>query len=239
MSAPFSGKREVAVGLGSYAVYLLVRQLVVNERGRRRALRNARRIVAAERRLGLHVEPALQGAALPHTRALAIANVGYVTLNVAITVGWLMFLYARKDPAFHRLRRAWALATVGPQPAYMLFPTAPPRALEGFTDTIRESGIDLDTGLVVRLYNPIAAMPSVHMAYAVVISSAIGQTARSRLLRRVAVAYPPAVALIVLATANHFVLDVIAGTLLGRASLWLAGRRRSTPPSGGGGVLVG
>jgi PAP2 superfamily len=224
MSPRFSARREVAVGLGSYAVYLLCRWAVVHDRGRRAALRNARRIVAVEERLGLHLEPHLQRAALPHTRALAIANVGYVTLNVAITVGWLALLFARRDPAFHRLRRAWALATVGPQPAFLLFPTAPPRALEGFTDTIREGGIDLDTGLVVRLYNPIAAMPSIHMAYAVISSSGIAQTARSPLLRRVALAYPPAVAVIVMATANHFLLDVIAGTLLGRACLKLAAR---------------
>jgi hypothetical protein len=230
MSAPFSARREVALGLGAYAVYLLCRRVVVNDRGRRTALRNARRVVAVERRLGLHFEPRLQLAVLPRTRALAIANVGYVTLNVAITVGWLMLLYARKDPAFHRLRRAWVLATVGPQPAFLLFPTAPPRALEGFTDTIREGGIDLDTGLVVRLYNPIAAMPSIHMAYAVIISSAIAQTARTPLLRRAALAYPPAVAVIVLATANHFVLDVLAGTLVGRGCLLLARGRRTPPP---------
>jgi len=223
MSPRFSARREVTVGLGSYAVYLLCRWAVVNDRGRRAALRNARRIVAVEERLGLHVEPHLQRTALPHTRALAIANVGYVTLNVAITVGWLALLYVRRDAAFHRLRRAWALATVGPQPAFVLFPTAPPRALEGFTDTIRESGIHLDTGLVVRLYNPIAAMPSIHMTYAVIASSGIAQTARSPLVRRVALAYPPAVALIVMATANHFLLDVIAGIVMGRACLALGG----------------
>ena len=223
MSPRFSVRREVTVGLGSYAVYLLCRWAVVNDRGRRAALRNARRIVAVEERLGLHVEPHLQRAALPHTRALAIANVGYVTLNVVITVGWLALLYARRDPAFHRLGRAWALATVGPQPVFLVFPTAPPRALEGFTDTIRESGIDLDTGLVVRLYNPIAAMPSIHMTYAVIASSGIAQTARSPLVRRVALVYPPAVALIVMATANHFLLDVIAGIVMGRACLALAG----------------
>ena len=89
MSPRFSAGREVAVGLGSYAVYLLCRWAVVNDRGRRAALWNARRIVAVEERLGVHVEPHLQRAALPHTRALAIANVGYVTLNVVITVGWL------------------------------------------------------------------------------------------------------------------------------------------------------
>jgi hypothetical protein len=219
----FSVRREVVVGLSTYAVYLLVREAVVTDRGRRAAMRNARRIVAAERRLSLHVEPRLQRAALPHRRALVAASLGYVTLNVGLTVGWLALLFARRDASYHRLRRAWVLATLGPLPACLLFPTAPPRALEGFTDTIRETGVDLDTGIVARLYNPIAAMPSVHMAYAVIIGSAVAQTARSSILRRGAVAYPPAVALIVVATANHFVLDVLAGTLLGRVTLVLAG----------------
>ena len=73
----FSGRREVAIGLGAYALYLGVRALVVNERGRRRARRNAERIVAVERRLGIHVEPALQRLLLPRTRLVAGLNVGY------------------------------------------------------------------------------------------------------------------------------------------------------------------
>jgi hypothetical protein len=218
----FSARREVLAGLGAYAVYLAVRAAVVNERGRRRALRNAARVVALERHLRLHAGPSLQRLSLPHRRALAVANVAYVTLNVGLTTGWLMLLYGRRDPAFHRLRRAWVIATVGAQPAHLLFPTAPPRALDDFTDTILEAGLDLDSGLVVRLYNPLAAMPSIHMAYAEITAAGIAQTARSPLLRRLAPAYPPAVALIVLSTANHFLLDVVAGSLLGRGSLALA-----------------
>jgi PAP2 superfamily len=222
MSVEFSLRREVAVGLGTYAVYLAVRAATVNDRGRRAALRNARRVVAAERRLRVHIEPHLQRASLPRKRALAAANVSYVTLNVGLTVGWLMLLYARRDPRFHRLRRAWVIATLGAQPAHLLFPTAPPRGLEGFTDTIREAGIDLDSGWVAYLYNPLAAMPSIHMAYAVTTSAGIATTARSPLLRRAALAYPPLVALIVVATANHFVLDVVGGGILGGVSAALA-----------------
>jgi hypothetical protein len=222
MSVEFSLRREVAVGLGTYAVYLAVRAATVNDRGRRAALRNARGVVAAERRLGIHIEPHLQRASLPRKRALAAANVSYVTLNVGLTVGWLMLLYARRDPRFHRLRRAWVIATLGAQPAHLLFPTAPPRGLEGFTDTIREAGIDLDSGWVAYLYNPLAAMPSIHMAYAVTTSAGIATTARSPLLRRAALAYPPLVALIVVATANHFVLDVVGGGILGGVSAALA-----------------
>jgi hypothetical protein len=226
-AASFSPRREAAIGLGVYAVYLVVRQLAVTERGERAAPRNARAIVALERRLGLHVEPRLQRALLGHPRAVAVANASYVTLNVGLTVGWLALLFVRRDVRFHRLRRAWAIATLGAQPAYLLLPTAPPRGLDGFVDTIRESGIDLDHGVVARLYNPIAAMPSIHVAYAVVIGAAVSQTAQSRVVRWSGPAYAPLVAGVVLATGNHFVLDVAAGALLGAASLRLAGR----PPS--------
>ena len=220
---PFSRRREVALGLGIYAVYLLVRQAVVNERGRAEAARNAQRIVALERRLGLHVEPHLQALLLPRRRLVASLNVAYVTLNVGLTVGWLMRLFRRGHPEFHRLRRAAALTTLGAQPVFLLFPVAPPRTLDDFVDTIEEvSGIDLDRGLVARLYDPIAAMPSIHVAYAVVTASGMVATAENGLVRTLAPAYPPVVAAVVFATANHYVLDAVAGAALGLLGLRLS-----------------
>jgi hypothetical protein len=219
----FSGRREAAIGLGVYAAYLAVRHLVVNDAGRRKAARNAERIVALERRLGIHVEPELQALLLPRRRVVAVLNVAYVTLNVGLTVGWLMRLYGRRDPEFHRLRRAAALATFGAQPVFLLFPVAPPRTLDHFVDTIADvSGVDLDKGLIARLYDPIAAMPSIHITYAVVTAAGISQTSRSPLARALAPAYPPAVAFVIFATANHYVLDAVAGAALGLAGLRLA-----------------
>jgi hypothetical protein len=222
---PFSTRHEVATGLGVYALYLLVRRAVVNERGRVQAARNAERIVALERRLGLHVEPRLQALLLPRRRLIAALNVAYVTLNVGLTVGWLIRLFRRRDPAFHRLRRAAALATLGAQPVFLLFPVAPPRTLEHFVDTIEEvSGIDLDRGLIAQLYDPIAAMPSIHLAYAVVTATGIVETSESPLARALAPAYPPLVAVVVFATANHYVLDAVAGGALALAALRVARR---------------
>lgn len=219
----FSARREVAIGLGVYAAYLLVRHAVVTERGRVRAARNAERIVALERRLGIHVEPELQALLLPRRRLVAVLNVAYVTLNVGLTVGWLIRLFRRRHPDFHRLRRAAVLTTLGAQPVFLLFPTAPPRTLDGFVDTIADvSGFDLDSGLVARLYDPLAAMPSIHVAYAVVTAAGIAGTSRSRPARLAAPAYPPLVALVVFVTANHYVLDAVAGAALGLAGLRLA-----------------
>jgi hypothetical protein len=224
-SRRFSGRREAAIGLGAYATYLLVRRLVITERGRRRAAENAERIVALERRLGIHVEPELQALLLPRRRLVATLNVAYVTLNVGLTVGWLLRLFHRRDPDFHRLRRATLLATLGAQPVFLFFPAAPPRTLEHFVDTIADvSGVDLDSGLIAKLYDPIAAMPSIHVTYAVVTAAGIAETSGSAAARALAPAYPPLVALVVFATANHYVLDAVAGATLGLVALRIARR---------------
>jgi membrane-associated phospholipid phosphatase len=219
----FSGRREAAIGLGMYAIYLLVRNAVVNDGGRAQARRNAERIVAAERRLRIHVEPELQQVLLPRTRLIAVLNVTYAVANVGLTVGWLVRLFFQRRPEFHRLRRAAVLTTLGAQPVFLLFPTAPPRTLDHLVDTIAEvSGFDLDSGLIAKLYDPIAAMPSIHVAYAVVTATGLAEASRSPLARRLAPAYPPLVALTVLATANHYVLDAVAGAALGFTGLRLA-----------------
>lgn len=217
----FDRRREVIVGLGTYAVYLGIRRVMLNDRGRERARQNCRRLVALEERLGIHVEPQVQALALRYPRMLAVLNVGYVTLNVALTVGWLMTLFRRRDPHFHRLRRAAVLATLGAQPAFILFPCDPPRSLDHMIDTVSEV-LDLEHELIVRLYNPIAAFPSIHLAFAVVTAAGLRERARSPLVRRIARLYPPAVFGTVLATANHYVLDGIAGSALAAAALRLS-----------------
>ena len=101
-------------------------------------------------------------------------NLGYGVFNVGLTVGWLVLLYRRRDPGYRALRNACVLAHLGAQPVFLLLPTAPPRVLDGFVDTIAEvSGFDLEHPLLVRLYNPVAAMPSLHVAFAIVTAGAI------------------------------------------------------------------
>jgi len=219
----FSGRREVAIGLGVYALYLLASRRKRGEAGRRQAARNAERVVGVERRLGIHVEPRLQELLLPHRRALGVLNVAYVVSNAALTVGFLMRLYARRHPEFHRFRRAAVLTTPACQPVFYLFPCAPPRSLEHFVDTIADvSGLDLDSGAVAQLYDPLAAMPSIHVAYAVVTAAGVATASASPTLRALAPGYPPLVAAVVFVTANHYVLDAVAGAAIAGAALRLS-----------------
>jgi PAP2 superfamily len=218
----FSGRREAALGLGAYAFYLGVRALVLHESGRRRARENAQRVVRLERRLGLDVEPRVQELMLGRRRALAVLNVSYVSLNVALTVGWLWLLFRRRDPEFHRLRRAAVLSLLGACPVFLAFPCAPPRTLDGFVDTVGTI-FDMDGRFVRYVYNPIAAMPSIHLAFAVVTAAGLRRRARSRAVRAFGLAYPPAVFATVVVTANHYVLDGIAGSALAAIALRVAG----------------
>lgn len=221
----FSWKREVALGLGFYALYLLVRNLALAGDGRDRAERNAQRVVALERQLGIDVEPQLQRLVLPRRRLIAALNLAYATLNVGLTVGWLMRLFRRRHPEYHRLRRAVLLAGLGAQPVFLLYPVAPPRKLDHLVDTIAEvSGFDLDTGLIAKLYHPLAALPSIHVTIAVVTAAGIAETSERPAARVLAPAYPPLVAAVVLLTANHYVIDVVSGWSLGKLVLRLARR---------------
>ena len=210
--------RELAIGAACVGGYYAVRRLVWNERGRQRAARNADRVAALEERLGLRVEPAVQQAALRHRRLVDMLNVGYAVGNLGLSVGWLIVLHHRRSPAFIRERRAAAAAYAGALPVFLAFPTAPPRRREDQVDTFLDRGIDLEHQWLVPFYNPIAAMPSHHVAFAVVTGIGMARFARNPLMRAVGVVYPAAVATVVVSTGNHYVLDVIAGAALGAAA---------------------
>jgi hypothetical protein len=210
-----NGLVEIVVGLSCYGVYLAVRHRVWNDRGRGRARANAMRVAAFERRAGIAVEPIVQRMALRVPGISSFLNASYAAGNVALSVGWLLLLFGRRDPDFRRERAAAVVAFAGALPVFVLAPTAPPRSLEGFVDTFGGPGRGLDDPRLVRFYNPIAAMPSHHLAFATVTGLGLAARRRSWPGRAVWTAYPAAVAVVVVATANHFVVDVLAGAALG------------------------
>jgi hypothetical protein len=115
------------------------------------------------------------------------------------------------------------------------FPVAPPRMLSGFTDVVAESHAfgSWHTGALASHANQLAAMPSLHMAWAGWCTLALWRLSKRRLVRGLAVLYPCVTAVAVLATGNHFVLDLVGGlitlalaVLLVESSARLGARRR-------------
>ena len=96
---------------------------------------------------------------------------------------------------------------------HWLYPTAPPRlAGVGLQDTLLVlSGIDIGSPHSSALSNPVAAVPSLHAAYALGVGIGMIRFARSHLIRFAGAIYPPLVVLTIVVTGNHFVLDAVAG----------------------------
>ena len=154
----------------------------------------------------------------------------------------LAWLYLRRPAAFGRLRSALVLATTAANVVSWAWPVAPPRlAVPGMTDILVTRDIlgAADPHGATSLVNLYAAMPSLHAAWAAWCATAIVTTTRSR-WRHLAWLYPAATTLVVLASANHFLLDAAGGlavTGLGMLAASRPGRlaagRRARPASPG------
>jgi hypothetical protein len=213
LSARHSLGLEAALVLTLYGAYELARGLVVGNIGE--ADRHADQLVALERSLHLFVEGKVQRAvdALPGLAGLL--GVAYLTLHLAVTAGVLLWLHQRHPSAFPFVRTtllvASALALVG----FLAYPTAPPRLVGiGVADTVSNGHVDLNHGLVSSLYNPYAAVPSMHVGYALIVATSLVRYGVGRLVRALGMLYPAFVLLVVVATGNHFFLDAAAGALV-------------------------
>jgi hypothetical protein len=224
-----------------YGIYELGRGLVVGDAAE--AHRHARQVVALERWPHFFVEAGVQRAAHAVPGVIDLLSVAYVPLHLAVTTGVLIWLHQRRPAVFPFVRTAFLLATGLALVGYVLYPTAPPRlAGVGILDTV-SSHIDLNGGLVSALYNPYAAVPSLHIGYALIVAASLIRYGRRRAVRVLGAAYPPAVLLIVVATGNHFFFDaatgaVDAGIALAVAALLLQRDNRKRRASLNGGTTT-
>jgi hypothetical protein len=204
---------EAAVVLVLYGLYELARGLVVGDAGD--ADGHAHRVVAIERWLHLFAEANVQHAVRALPGLSSLLGAAYLTLHLALTTGVLLWLHQRRPAAFAFVRTTLLLASALSLVGFLVYPTAPPRlAGLGIADTVSNGHIDLDKGLVRSLYNPYAAVPSMHIGYALIIGAALLLYARRPLVRALGALYPPFVLLVVVATGNHFFFDAATGALV-------------------------
>ena len=118
----------------------------------------------------------------------------------------------RRPTAFPFIRTTLLLASGLALVGFLVYPTAPPRlAGIGIADTVSNGHVDLNKGLVSSLYNPYAAVPSMHIGYALIVAASLLRYGRHRLSRALGALYPPFVLLVVVATGNHFFFDAAVG----------------------------
>jgi PAP2 superfamily len=189
------------------------------------AFSNARTIVDLEQSTGLFFEQGLQAWAMGQRVLIDMANFMYVNSHFVLTTGALVWLYLRHNDRFYFVRNmfmvAMALALVG----YVLMPTAPPRFFPelGFVDTIAYYvNVKHDSGLVALFFNPYAAVPSMHVAFALMVSVPALLVVRNRVAKVMWGVYPLLVTFVVLVTGNHWFMDAVAGAFVAGMSALVA-----------------
>jgi len=221
--------REVALFALAYLAYQAARVAIQGDAAD--ALGNARRVFDAQARLGLGVERSVQDALLG-TPWLAMLDWIYLAAQTVVLAAGVVFVYRANRRVYRVLRTTLVATWVLALPVYALFPTAPPRLAElGFVDAVStDTPIGLAAGSTTVLFNPYAAVPSLHAGFAVALGVAVFASARPLPLRIAGLAWGPLVVLAVLATGNHFVFDVGSGLVLTAAGLMLARWRERRAP---------
>jgi PAP2 superfamily len=213
--------REIGQVLVAFLIYNLGRMLATQELGRADA--NGHGVVDIERWLHLPAEGTLQTWALAHDWIIDGANRYYVSVHFPLTIATLVWLYRYRRPAYHWAKRALFAATGVALVFHVLLPVTPPRLLDslGMVDTGHAGGMSIYQAPVLgSMSNEYAAMPSLHVGWALLIAVVLVATCRSR-WRWLWLLHPVATVFVVVSTANHYWLDGIAGASLVVGALWL------------------
>ncbi len=222
---------QLAIWLGFYFSYLGVRSLT--DRDPTEAFTNGLRVISLERRLTHHLFE-LTAQRLADSSHLLLTAAAWTYWNSEFTVIGLtlLWVYLRRHEQFNRFRNAILLANLVGLVGFAIMPTAPPWMFpyQGFV-----AGVNHSSALLQTLGNPYAAMPSLHAADALIVGWCLALSCRSIWTKALWALWPLWVWFCVVATANHYLLDVLAGIGVALASLlvtaWtprLAGRLRAT-----------
>jgi hypothetical protein len=193
------------------------------------ALAHAHQVLDLERMLRLDPEQAVNAALTRHAHLSALAVAWYQYLHIPVTMSLLLLCWLLRPAQYRPLRTSLVLLNVVGLATFLLWPLAPPRLVPGagFVDSVAVAGHHVVTGTSRVSVDQFGAMPSLHIAWAVWSAAAavlLLQAPRWRRLRQASWLYPVVTVVVVVATANHYVVDVVAGVLTAGAALWVSRR---------------
>jgi PAP2 superfamily len=179
------------------------------------ALAHGEAVLTAERSLGVAPELSLdRWLGAHHALALAISDY-YDNAHFIVTLGLLGWLWWSRADIYRPLRNVLVAVNVVAFAVFWLYPVAPPRMLTGlgFKDIVASSHAfgSWHTGALASAANQLAAMPSLHIAWAGWCTLVVWRVTTKAWLRALALLYPCVTAFAVLATGNHYLFDVLAG----------------------------
>ena len=215
---------QVVIWFGFYFSYLAVRHIVDREPGKAIARLNGLKVIALEQRVTHHLfELTVERVADSSSLLLTAAAWTYWNSEFTVIGLTLLWVYLRRHERFSRFRNTILLANLIGLIGFAVMPTAPPWMFpdQGFVD-----GVNHSSALLQTLGNPYAAMPSLHAADALIVGVILVSVCRNRFAKVVWALWPAWVWFSVMATANHFWLDVVAGIGVALVAMAIIDRRR-------------
>lgn len=234
--------RQILLFAGAYYAYQLVRGAVEGRVAT--AAWNATKIINLEHSLHVFAEPSVQAWASSKAWIIHGADWMYLNSHFVVTIGALVYLYLRRNDSFYFVRNMFMIAMGIALVGYAVYPTAPPRLMPewGFTDSVAAlTGQRVENEPVSALLNLYAAVPSMHVCFALMVGWPLARLVKPRPLKVVWSLYPFLVTFVVVATGNHYFFDTFLGALTAglaallskqllarwRPEAWSFGRRRS------------
>jgi membrane-associated phospholipid phosphatase len=228
--------RQLVIWFGFLAAYQVARGIA--DRNPPAAFQNGLRVIDFERHFHGLFELTFQRLVDSSNLLLNLASWTYWNSEFTVVGLALLWVYLRRTDAFTPFRNAVLLANVVGLIGYVLLPTAPPRMFPdlGFDDTLaRFASLNHGSGLINVVANPYAAMPSLHAADALIVGVVLVAVCRNWFAKAIWTLWPAWVWFSVMATGNHFWLDVLAGVFVALLALTVVyGRevRRRLRPAG-------
>jgi membrane-associated phospholipid phosphatase len=206
---------QFLIWMGFYGLYQVVRGAA--DRSVSDAFSNGEWVLRTERELGALFEPAVQRVVDTSSIMVTLTSYTYWLSQFAVVGIALLYVYFRHHERFTGFRNWLIVANLLGLVGYVLMPTAPPRMFPewGFVDSLAQySAVSHDSGLIALGSNPYAAMPSLHAMDAFIVGVVMFGLVRSPIAKALWLAWPVWVGFTVIATGNHYWLDIVAGVVL-------------------------
>lgn len=231
---------EILLTLGFYIIYSGVRNQfgsALGERVKDSAFDNAIVVIDTEKALGLYVEEWVQAQFIDWDWFLVFWNVFYGSFHFVVTIFAMGFMFARYPRRYTFMRSALCATTTVALVGFAFYPLMPPRLLSNcvsqygacqpghdYIDTLVHPGglWSFESGTMETISNQYAAMPSLHIAWALWSAIALYPVLRSRWARLSIAVYPALTMFAILVTANHYWIDAIGGIVALAVGLALA-----------------
>ena len=215
--------RQFAIVLLGIVVYFGVRGLT--ESGPAAALDHAADVLAFEQAISLDQEQRLQDLFIDQDWLITLANWIYIWGHwpvITVVMVWLAF---RHRVVFLRLRNAMIASGGIGLIIFATYPVAPPRLTgTGLVDTVTQRSEAYRVLQPPAFVNQYAAMPSLHVGWDLLVGLAVASAASTTVLRWIGRLMPVLMTVAVVLTANHYLIDAVAGAALALVGLAVAYR---------------